>query len=49
MFGAGGVVPAHKSFAPMVQESCNRNGIFLITDEVVTAFGRTDAGSGARL
>lgn len=33
----------------MVQEICNRNGILLITDEVITAYGRTGAWSGARL
>jgi adenosylmethionine-8-amino-7-oxononanoate aminotransferase len=49
ILGAGGVIPPHKSFAPMVQEICNRNGILLITDEVITAFGRTGAWSGARL
>ncbi|MGB7244630.1 MAG: aminotransferase class III-fold pyridoxal phosphate-dependent enzyme [Sulfitobacter sp.] len=49
IMGAGGVIPPHKSFAPMVQDICNRNGILLITDEVITAFGRTGAWSGARL
>ena len=49
IMGAGGVIPPHKSFAPMVQEICNRNGILLITDEVITAYGRTGAWSGARL
>ena len=49
ILGAGGVIPPHKSFAPMVQDICNRNGILLITDEVITAFGRTGAWSGARL
>lgn len=49
ILGAGGVIPPHKSFAPMVQEICNRHGILLITDEVITAFGRTGAWSGARL
>ena len=49
ILGAGGVIPPHKSFAPMVQEICNRNGILLITDEVITGFGRTGAWSGARL
>ncbi|MEP3298169.1 aspartate aminotransferase family protein [Tateyamaria sp.] len=49
ILGAGGVIPPHKSFAPKVQEICNRNGILLITDEVITAFGRTGAWSGARL
>lgn len=49
ILGAGGVIPPHKSFAPMVQEICNRNDILLITDEVITAYGRTGAWSGARL
>ncbi|MFT6091730.1 aspartate aminotransferase family protein [Sulfitobacter sp.] len=49
ILGAGGVIPPHKSFAPMVQEICNKNGILLITDEVITAYGRTGAWSGARL
>lgn len=49
ILGAGGVIVPHKSFAPMVHEICNRNGILLITDEVITAYGRTGAWSGARL
>lgn len=49
ILGAGGVIPPHKSFAPMVREVCDRNGILLITDEVITAYGRTGAWSGARL
>ena len=49
ILGAGGVIPPHKSFAPIVQDICNRNGILLITDEVITAYGRTGAWSGARL
>jgi len=49
ILGAGGVIPPHESFAPLVQEVCNRNGILLITDEVITGYGRTGAWSGARL
>jgi putrescine aminotransferase len=49
ILGAGGVIVPHKSFAPMVREICDRNGILLITDEVITAYGRTGAWSGARL
>ncbi|MEM7190821.1 MAG: aminotransferase class III-fold pyridoxal phosphate-dependent enzyme [Pseudomonadota bacterium] len=49
ILGAGGVIPPHKSFAPMVAEICERNGILLITDEVITAYGRTGTWSGARL
>ena len=49
VLGAGGVIPPHASFAPMVREICDRHGILLITDEVITAYGRTGAWSGARL
>ena len=49
ILGAGGVIPPHESFAPMVRDICDRNGILLITDEVITAYGRTGAWSGARL
>ena len=49
ILGAGGVIPPHKSFAPMVRDICDRHGILLITDEVITAYGRTGAWSGARL
>ncbi|WP_299881200.1 aminotransferase class III-fold pyridoxal phosphate-dependent enzyme [uncultured Sulfitobacter sp.] len=49
ILGAGGVIVPHPSFAPMVEEICNRHGILLITDEVITAYGRTGAWSGARL
>lgn len=49
ILGAGGVIVPHKTFAPMVAEICDRNGILLITDEVITAYGRTGAWSGARL
>ncbi|TKZ21084.1 aminotransferase class III-fold pyridoxal phosphate-dependent enzyme [Shimia litoralis] len=49
ILGAGGVIPPHKSFAPMVRDVCDRHGILLITDEVITAYGRTGAWSGARL
>ncbi|GHA61913.1 aspartate aminotransferase family protein [Amylibacter ulvae] len=49
ILGAGGVIVPHESFAPQVAEICERNGILLITDEVITAYGRTGAWSGARL
>ncbi len=49
ILGAGGVIVPHKSFAPAVREICDRHGILLITDEVVTAYGRIGAWSGARL
>lgn len=49
ILGAGGVIPPHKSFMPMVRDVCDRYGILLITDEVITAYGRTGAWSGSRL
>jgi len=49
ILGAGGVIPPHPSFTPMVRDICDRNGILLISDEVITAYGRTGAWSGARL
>ncbi len=49
VLGAGGVIPPHSSFMPGVAEICRRNGILLIADEVITAFGRTGAWTGSRL
>ncbi len=49
ILGAGGVIPPHKSFLPMVRKICDKSGILLLTDEVITAYGRTGAWSGARL
>ena len=45
----GGVIPPHPSFMPMVREICDRYGILLIADEVITAFGRTGGWTGSRL
>ncbi len=49
VLGAGGVIPPHESFMPKVREICDRHGILLIADEVITAFGRTGAWTGSRL
>lgn len=49
VLGAGGVIPPHESFMPKVREICDRYGILLIADEVITAFGRTGAWTGSRL
>ena len=48
ILGAGGVIPPHKSFMPGVAEICRKNGILLIADEVITAFGRTGSWTGSR-
>jgi putrescine---pyruvate transaminase len=49
VLGAGGVIPPHESFMPLVRDICDRHGILLIADEVITAFGRTGAWTGSRL
>jgi len=48
VLGAGGVIVPHESFMPGVREICDRNGILLIADEVITAYGRTGSWSGSR-
>ncbi|MEL7098349.1 MAG: aminotransferase class III-fold pyridoxal phosphate-dependent enzyme [Pseudomonadota bacterium] len=48
VLGAGGVIPPHPTFMPMVREICDRHGVLLIADEVITAFGRTGDESGSR-
>ncbi|MFV0492795.1 MAG: aminotransferase class III-fold pyridoxal phosphate-dependent enzyme [Pseudorhodobacter sp.] len=49
ILGAGGVIPPHPTLMPMIREICDRNGILLIADEIITAFGRTGAWTGSRL
>jgi adenosylmethionine-8-amino-7-oxononanoate aminotransferase len=49
ILGAGGVIPPHPSFMPAVAAICRKNGILLVADEVITAFGRTGAWTGSRL
>jgi hypothetical protein len=39
--GAGGVIVPPANFWPLVREVCDRHGVLLIADEVVTGFGRT--------
>ena len=48
ILGAGGVIPPHESFMPMVRDICDRHGMLLIADEVITAYGRTGSWSGSR-
>jgi hypothetical protein len=47
--GAGGVYLPHESYMPRVREVCDRNGVLLIADEVITGFGRSGAWFGSRL
>lgn len=49
VMGAGGVIVPHASLMPRLREVCSRSGILLISDEVVTGFGRVGEHSGARL
>jgi adenosylmethionine-8-amino-7-oxononanoate aminotransferase len=46
--GAGGVIVPHESYWPEVRQVCDRHGVLLISDEVVTGFGRIGAMCGAR-
>jgi adenosylmethionine-8-amino-7-oxononanoate aminotransferase len=39
--GAGGVIPPMPEFFPKLREICNRHNVLLISDEVITGFGRT--------
>jgi adenosylmethionine-8-amino-7-oxononanoate aminotransferase len=49
VLGAGGVIVPPDSFMKLAREICDRHGILMIADEVVTGFGRTGAWSGSRL
>ncbi len=47
--GAGGVIVPPPTYWPAVREVCDRHGVLLIADEVVTGFGRAGAMFGTRL
>ncbi|MFO1218210.1 MAG: aminotransferase class III-fold pyridoxal phosphate-dependent enzyme [Burkholderiaceae bacterium] len=47
--GAGGVIVPPANFWPLVREICDKHGVLLIADEVVTGFGRGGAMFGTRL
>jgi adenosylmethionine-8-amino-7-oxononanoate aminotransferase len=46
--GAGGVIVPPSNFWPLVREVCDRHGVLLISDEVVTGFGRSGSMFGCR-
>jgi len=48
ILGAGGVIVPHETFMPLMRDICDRHGILMISDEVITGFGRTGHWSGAR-
>ena len=39
--GAGGVIVPNETFMPLMRDICDRHGILMIADEVITGFGRT--------
>ena len=46
--GAGGVIVPDASFMKLARDICDKHGILMISDEVITGFGRTGDWSGAR-
>lgn len=44
----GGIIVPPANYWPLVREVCNRHGVLLIADEVVTGFGRTGTLFGSR-
>jgi adenosylmethionine-8-amino-7-oxononanoate aminotransferase len=46
--GAGGVIVPDASFMKLARGICDKHGILMISDEVITGFGRTGDWSGAR-
>jgi putrescine---pyruvate transaminase len=49
VLGAGGVIVPHETFMPLMRAICDKHGILMIADEVITAFGRTGVWTGSRL
>ena len=47
--GAGGVIVPPPNFWPLVRKVCDKHGVLLIADEVVTGFGRTGHWFGTRM
>jgi putrescine aminotransferase len=47
--GAGGVIVPPSNYWPAVRRVCDKYGVLLIADEVVTGFGRTGHWFGTRL
>jgi putrescine aminotransferase len=46
VIGAGGIIPPPEGYFQRVREICDRHGILLVSDEVVTGFGRTGSMFG---
>lgn len=47
--GAGGVIVPPPNYWPAIRQICDKYGVLLIADEVVTGFGRTGQWFGTRL
>jgi putrescine---pyruvate transaminase len=47
--GAGGLIVPPPNYWPLVRQICDKHGVLLIADEVVTGFGRTGHWFGTRL
>lgn len=47
--GAGGVIVPPAEYWPLVRKVCDKHGVLLIADEVVTGFGRTGHLFGTRM
>jgi adenosylmethionine-8-amino-7-oxononanoate aminotransferase len=47
--GSGGVIVPPATYWPLVRKVCDKHGVLLIADEVVTGFGRTGHMFGTRL
>ena len=48
MPGSAGVIPPPPGYLERLRETCDRHGILLIFDEVITAFGRVGEAFGAQ-
>lgn len=46
--GAGGVIVPPANFWPLIRAVCDKHGVLLIADEVVTGFGRIGSMMGSR-
>jgi adenosylmethionine-8-amino-7-oxononanoate aminotransferase len=47
--GAGGVIVPPENYWPLIRKVCDKYGVLLIADEIVTGFGRAGSMFGSRL